>query len=111
MMETLSNYAHRIRRCGNHRLIYYAVAFGLIFFLLLAVVHDLIPGLHVENDLSNEVICPFCKLIYTPALLVAVVMLLFIAAENRQPARAEVSLPRFLLVRRHACRAPPLCFR
>ncbi len=89
-------------------LTYHLAVLGLVLFLLVAVAHDIIPGLHIEDEGGNEVVCPFCKLIYSPALPVIVFLVILIVSNKRPAIWAPPPRPKFVSIRTLSCRAPPL---
>ncbi len=89
-------------------LMYHLVVLGLVVFLLVAVAHDIIPGLHIEDEDSNEIVCPFCKLIYSPALPVLVFLVILLALDKGPAIWTPSPRPAFVSIRTRSCRAPPL---
>ncbi len=97
-----------IRRDAEASLLYRFVLVGLVLFLLVAVAHDIIPGLHVEDETGNELVCPFCKLIYSPALPVLVFLVILLALDHGPAIWAPSPRPKFVSICTRSCRAPPL---
>ncbi len=50
----------------------------LALFFIVGEAHEFIPGLHVKDDATGRALCPFCKLVLTPALLLSALVLLLI---------------------------------
>lgn len=96
-----------VLRTIQRRRISYAVALCLVALFFLAVVHELIPGLHIEGSPHSGMVCPFCKLIYSPLLLVVALMIVCPAVAPRQPVWVEPYHPRSVSCRPLSCRAPP----
>ncbi len=101
-----------IRYCVKRRLkkrpLYHVVVMGLVAFLFVAVAHDIIPGLHIENEFGAEIVCPFCKLIYSPALPVLALLVLFLALNESPLVWAAPKQRRTLFDHPLSCRAPPM---
>ena len=96
-----------VRRTIEHRRIAHAVALCLVALLFLAVVHELIPGLHIEGSAHDGMVCPFCKLIYSPLLLVVTLIMICPMIPLLQPVWVECYHPRSVSCRPLSCRAPP----
>lgn len=86
---------------------FYATAAFLIAFFALAAIHELIPGLCIEDDRPGEE-CPFCHLVKSLTLIVALLLTLafWVAVRERLLALAQLC-PHLLFQTRFLRRAPP----
>ncbi|MBW7864237.1 MAG: hypothetical protein GX580_11315 [Candidatus Hydrogenedens sp.] len=87
------------------RTLFYATVFALLVLFAVALVHELIPGLCLDNDGGN---CPFCKLVHSLTLTVQVLLFFACGALARRrlcgAATSPMETPRFP---RFLLRAPP----
>lgn len=113
MMPALQNIFPRRRRPSRSlehtvfqgaRTLFYAATLALLALFALALLHELIPGLCLDDGGS----CPFCKLVHTLTLTAPTLVFFACAALARRllsgaaaPPRETPRYPRFLL------RAPP----
>lgn len=78
-----------------------------IAFMLVGALHEVIPGLHTEDEAAGETACPFCKVTYTPILGLAV-FVPSLPSPQRVPAEDTYTRPRAFFHGAHRqSRAPP----
>ncbi|MBN2312034.1 MAG: hypothetical protein JXR94_23855, partial [Candidatus Hydrogenedentes bacterium] len=58
------------------------VAYGLLLFVAVAIIHEFVPGLCAASDAQGDE-CPFCALIYTLVIAVAAFLCLLRASSVR----------------------------
>jgi hypothetical protein len=89
-------------------LLFYAVLLVLLAFFAIAAVHELIPGL-CEADGEGEEDCPFCKLVHTLTLIVAVFFFFTGCTAIRNTILSDSAFsPLMLQFPAYRLRAPPL---
>lgn len=84
-----------------------AMACFLALLFAIGEAHELIPGLHTEDEPNGLVVCPFCKLIFTPVLAVSAIIFLLIPACLCRVGAFEAGIPSRTALSLWRGRAPP----